>query len=662
VALITAALGWISMGREIALGAAPVRAAVVHGILLTLLWPLIHWFPWKRHAAAVVLLLALAARAAMLPMLPSDDVHRYVWEGRVLAAGANPYLLAPDAPELAGLRDDHWDRINHKDMTAIYPPGMLLLFRVLTWITETPRGFKYAISLVDLLAVGGLLLLLRAVGRRPAWALLYALNPVILAGHAGEAHLDAFFVLCTVAMLLAWARRRWTAMLLAIALAVQVKYIAILFLPFALTRENWRCAWVFVGASVLCLLPFWPGTGLFTSLGTFSRAMHYNGSLHALLGWLLGDYPLAATVSAALLACALLAIRAATPRLLEGGLLAMAALVLCAPNVHFWYLAWFVPFLCLVPFPPLVLLCGTIAFTYFTLGHAHATGVWRELPWVPWLVYVPVYAAFLLTALRPRRPRPLADDLPGRAPGPLSVVIPVLNEAERIEGALENLAAQGPAVGEVIVADAGSTDRTATLAAAAGGRVLQTPPGRGIQIAAGVQAARGNAVAVLHVDARLEPGALARVMESLKTSGRAGGCVGGRFTGRDPFLRGIDVLNAARARFFGIAFGDQCQFFLKDRLEEAGGFPRLPIMEDVELSLRLRELGPPLYLGHGVRSEPRRWSSTGKLGHAFLVVRLVAAYGLRRILRGRNADTRDFYRAYYGARTERDQGEGADVP
>ena len=646
-ALATAGLACLVLGRGPAVGAGPVRMALAHVTLLVLLWPLIRWFPFPRRGTPVILLLAVGARVAMLPLLPSDDVHRYVWEGRVLAAGANPYLLAPDAPELEALRDEHWDRINHKDMATIYPPGMLLLFRGLARVTDSPRGFKYVLTAVDLLNVYLLLLVLRAFRRKEAWALLYALNPVILLSHAGEAHLDVFFALFSILALLALARERWVAMFLALALAVQVKYVAVLFLPFVLTRVNWKSAWAFAAASLLCFLPFWPGTGMFTTLVTFSRDMHYNGSLHALLGWGLDDYALASTLCAAALACAVMTVRAATPRLLEGGLFAMMLLLLFSPNVHFWYLGWFIPFLCFVPYPPLLVLCGTIAFTYATLGQYYATGVWREVAWAPWAVYLPVFAAVAVGVLRRPRPHRFADARRLPAPGPVSVVLPVLNEAERLPGLLRDIAAQGPAVGEVIVADAGSVDDTVRVARAGGAEVVQALPGRGRQIAAALEAAKGRAVAVVHADMRLPPGVMTRVMEALSASDRAGGCVGSRFTGATRFLRGIDLVNAWRARFFGLAFGDQCQFFRRDLLDEAGGFPPLPLMEDVELSLRLRSLGPPLYLGERVEVEPRRWARTSRPAHACLVVRLVATYVLRRLRYGPETRTDDLYERYY---------------
>lgn len=635
------------LGSRHSIGSAPLLFAVGQVCLLASLWPLIRAFPFERRPTPVLLGIALIARLLFLPMAPSDDVHRYLWEGRVLNAGYDPYLLPPDAPPLESLRDAHWDGINHKNMTAIYPPGALMFFQAITRVAQSPGSIKIVIAIVDLVSVVLLLALLRSHRRRTAWSLVYILNPVVLCAFAGEGHLDALLILGVLATLLLYEKGWFKGMFVAMAVAIHAKYVAVLILPFLVTRKTLRSAWVLPLAGLLPLIPFLPAAGLFTSLTQFSAEMHYNGSVHALLGALLEDFPLASRLCAVLLLGVVGIARLLTPRPLEGAALVFSALLLLSPNVHYWYVAWVIPLLCFYPYPAMLLLCGTLVFTFRTLGVQFSANVWEEYPVMSVLEYAPVYAVLLWTACRLRIPHPLADASPRPRLGTISVVVPVLNEAPHLPAFLAQLQAEQPH--EIILADGGSTDDTIPRAREAGVHVVSAPPGRGHQIAAAIDASSGDAVFVAHADMRLEPGVLHRVLKALNRSGQIGGCVGCRFEGRHPFLSLISLLNAARARWGGISFGDQGQFARRDALElDLAGFPDQPLMEDVEFSLRLKSHERPLYLGGGIVVSPRRWHSSRMLGNALLVIKLVASYTWQRWRTGSAPDVTPFYQAYYG--------------
>jgi len=113
------------------------------------------WFKWPGGARSglAVLVLAVAARVLMFPFPLGDDINRYVWEGRIQNAGYNPYVLAPDADELAHLRDGLWDGINHKPIAAIYPPGMQVLFRACAVVSDDGRFIRLVFTLFDLATV-----------------------------------------------------------------------------------------------------------------------------------------------------------------------------------------------------------------------------------------------------------------------------------------------------------------------------------------------------------------------------------------------------------------------------------------------------------------------------------------------------------------------------
>jgi hypothetical protein len=113
------------------------------------------------HGALAILAAALVCRLLLLPHPASDDVNRYVWEGRVLASGVSPYAVPPDDPTLLAMRDAIWSDMNHRDMTACYPPVMMLLFAGITTVWESLPAMKLVMVLFDIGTVWLLLLLLR---------------------------------------------------------------------------------------------------------------------------------------------------------------------------------------------------------------------------------------------------------------------------------------------------------------------------------------------------------------------------------------------------------------------------------------------------------------------------------------------------------------------
>lgn len=195
---------------------------------------------------------------------------------------------------------------------------------------------------------------------------------------------------------------------------------------------------------------------------------------------------------------------------------------------------------------------------------------------------------------------------------PLSIILPVLDEAQALPGvlrALQPLRARGA---EIVVVDGGSTDATWRLAHAGADRVLLAPRGRAAQMNAGARQAAGAVLLFLHADTQLPPGA-----DQLVDSAIAGGAAWGRFDVRidspRPLLRLVSALMNLRSRATGIATGDQAIFVRRDAFDAAGGFPDLPLMEDIALSGLLRRGAAPACLRARVLTSARRWERHGVL-------------------------------------------------
>lgn len=218
----------------------------------------------------------------------------------------------------------------------------------------------------------------------------------------------------------------------------------------------------------------------------------------------------------------------------------------------------------------------------------------------------------------------------------VSVVIPCLNEAENVAAAIGSAFDAGAI--EVIVCDGGSDDGTESRARASGATaIVRSIPGRGIQMNAGATFAHGEFVLFLHADSRLTAGCLEQVVT-------ADGAEWGGFRQRIDSPRGVFRLiergNAARVRWRRLPFGDQAIFVRRSLFKRVGGFPEVPLMEDVELARRLRPAGPPRLLEGPVVTSPRRWEQTGVVRQTLRNWKIQIAYAA-----GVPPDTlRDWYR------------------
>lgn len=210
----------------------------------------------------------------------------------------------------------------------------------------------------------------------------------------------------------------------------------------------------------------------------------------------------------------------------------------------------------------------------------------------------------------------------------LSIIIPCLNEAEGIERTLTALAPLRGRGAEVIVVDGGSADGTVDCAAPFADTILTAPPGRASQMNAGAHRARGEILLFLHADTLLPEAADGLVIDGLKRARRSWGRFDVRIDGRHPLLRAVERLMNARSRLTGIATGDQAIFVTRTLFAAAGGFPDIPLMEDIELSKRLKRFGSPLCLNHCIVTSGRRWEKRGVLRTILLMWGLRLAYWL----------------------------------
>jgi len=621
-----------------------------------LAWAVVR-FPALGRGRAVLALLALgvALRLVFVWAWPDDsDVNRYIVEGALQAAGGNPYLLAPGDPQTLRLLPEALrqvlPRVNHPELSAAYPPLAELYCRLVAAISPTPGAFQAAAALADFALCLAAAVWVWRTGRPAALLLLCVANPLSLAMAAGEGHCDALAALGVALAVGAFASRRDRTGFFLLGAAAMVKYPAVLLVPFFLHRTNAGKAWTACLPLALFGLYGSAGGHFFTSLAAFAGYVAHGGPVAAGLRPFFGS--LAPWASLALGAVFLAGLWLTVQGDRRGPIAGLTVGLACLPTVYPWYF---------LPLVPLLLARPGWAYWWILAGQGLVTapgwlragGLGGEA-WAMAVVWLPFVALFVLGWRRPlllvagKRFAPVAR---------LWAVIPTRNEAERLGACLTSLApglADGTLAG-VVVADGGSSDATASVAAAHGARVVAATGGRGGQIATALAslaawaAWAGEAVLVVHADAVCRPDVPGRVLFALNRDLRlSGGAVGMEFSGGGFGLWGIAALNALRARATGLSFGDQGQFFRREALDGAGGFPDMALMEDVELALRLREAGETASLGGGLTVSARRWAGRGFGPNMVRVLTLFAGYLLgRRLGLGDPTGVRH-YRRYYG--------------
>ncbi|MEM8867925.1 MAG: glycosyltransferase [Verrucomicrobiota bacterium] len=613
---------------------APVVGTVVFAMTLLLLSS-----KAKTLVVVGIWIPSVLLRLLLMPAAPSDDVNRYLWEGKLLASGVSPYAQTADDPSLAIYEDEYWEAMNHKDQPTAYPPLVLGLFALIASVAYTPIAFKLVFVLADLLIVGALVAILRRRGLNLLYAAFYALNPLVLLAYAGEGHFDSLMVAPLVLGLWLYecGRPRWACFVA--TMGAGIKWMTLPLVPFLSGGRLISGGLVSVLALVAPFILWGEGAlDVVSGLFQFGATRSFNGPIYDLLTIELAcPRPLAnALVGAVFLAMLLWRWACRKAALVDAHVRwILGALLLLSPTVHFWYLGWLLPFVALSPrMPWLVLSCSAGAYFYVWINFENGA-VWgltlgqRLCFWGPFAVAA-LYEVWTRQGQLFRRPK--ARDLEVET-GTVAVVVPTFNAADSIEAALQSVRNQSVAADECIVVDGDSTDQTRTLAAAALPEleIAHSDRGRGNQIALGLERASSDWVLVLHADAQLDLESIARLKRAVGANSEiVAGAMGQYFDNPSARLVLIEWLNHARALFTRTAFGDQVQFFHRKSALEGDFIPKQPLMEDVESSWRARQYGEFLYLACACRVSGLKWGAGNWFKRVVLVFSLVGRYRLAR--------------------------------
>ena len=375
-----------------------------------------------RQRARVFWAVAILLRLIALPLAPSDDLYRYQWEGKIQRAGFNPYFHAPDDPKLELVRAEFpdWQKINHRDYRAIYPPGAELLFAGLSGISDRPLFYKLLFTGADLGGIAVLLLLLGGTARhaKAAW---YAWNPLVVYSFAGAAHFDSLMILPMTAGILflmrfeteADSKQKWLLALAASAafgVAISIKLVPALLLLTCVFALRFRAITLVVSVGIPALLSMfygWPKLHIWESLRRFAHVTRLND----LFWWLIEEtvrpnphqknyhYNVILVISVALVS--LLFCR----NWKRGMIWALGTALVLSPVLHPWYCTWILPLAAWRRAHAWFVFSITL-FAYFLFWDVRLFAVpWHAEPWMRAIIIGPALAAAIWLGLAQRTQR-----------------------------------------------------------------------------------------------------------------------------------------------------------------------------------------------------------------------------------------------------------------
>jgi hypothetical protein len=380
----------------------------------------------ERPSVTGILLVATLLRLLFVPLPPtlSNDILRYEWDGRVFAAGFNPYALAPESTELEGLRDEVWEEMHHKNIPTVYPPVALSLFTLASRMPSPQIAIKVVLCVLDLMSCWLLVVLARRTGVPISRTIWYAWNPVITLELAGMGHVDALAITATLTAVACLVDRspRSSRAGLAAAAGVLAKIVPLttLLLWLRTSPRPWRFGVAAGTVIILASAPVLLATGgvppglvkygvswefngpLFEPLWRSLEFLHVPALFVAVIDqlkvWsgevaLLNQaYPLIYPqfIAKVLLGIVLLAVIVLTSlrsEVIPGTARIFGWILLCSATVYPWYLLWVLPWAALLRHPPWLMLSGLILLTY-------VPGLFSMNLW-PW-IYLAIWLPFVL--------------------------------------------------------------------------------------------------------------------------------------------------------------------------------------------------------------------------------------------------------------------------
>ncbi|MGE5364616.1 MAG: hypothetical protein ACM3SM_10830 [Bacteroidota bacterium] len=378
----------------------------------------------SRYLFYVLLFFGILYRITLLPVPPtaSDDIYRYIWDGKVQLNGISPYRYAPSDSHLNHLHSDMLPaKMNYKNMKSIYPPVAQYVFR-LNYILfgESIYGFKIIMFFFDMLLIASLVLLLKSLGRPISHAAYYFLAPLPAMQFMADGHLDIIGIsLLMLSLSLLFRSKQLSsntpakiAGYIVLGLSVASKLISGMIFPFLIDKRK------IIRSSILLLLPtaafaltyipyIEPGVNPFESLKNFASNWAFNGSVFYILVKILQNNQYARLVCMLLfMVVTVVLFLRSNMNTLDKTVIIFFIFLLLSPTVHPWYVCWFAALFPLYfSYSGLTFICTANLANHVVIDY-QLRGTWHQNEWLLLLEYLPVYAVMAIEMWRNKTKNP----------------------------------------------------------------------------------------------------------------------------------------------------------------------------------------------------------------------------------------------------------------
>jgi len=350
----------------------------------------------KLKIPLLIISFGIIFRITLLPTsyTTSDDVHRYLWEGKVLINGHNSFTTPPNDSSLIYLKDENFEKVTFKHISAIYPPLSQVVFAVNYLVAGNSTIFLKIIYLIfELLTLIFILKLLVLKGKDPKLILLYAWLPLPIMEYFNNAHLDLIGITFLIMFIYYFEKQKYNTSSIMLALAFLTKLLALLLLPLVIKKVGFKKALIFYAIfSLICLIFYLPFISKDPSIlsGLFKYLAHweFNGSIYNLIKFVFSRGDIAKMVCAVLLSFSVLIISFRYKDFVNGVFAVFLCVVIFSTTLYPWYLGWIAALNVFTGFFSVLSLFFTINFSNFT----PLAEKWKEYP-IVWIIeYVPFYS------------------------------------------------------------------------------------------------------------------------------------------------------------------------------------------------------------------------------------------------------------------------------
>ncbi len=356
--------------------------------------------PSGRGLILPVVAFGVVFRLTLLPhgVVGSDDIYRYLWDGKVAAAGINPFAFTPTDPHLAHLASaDIPSKVNHPELRSVYPALAQILFLCSDALFgDSVAGMKFLLTVMDCLTIAFIWMFVRGRADPVTPLLLYAWSPLPVLYFALDGHIDALAIPFLILGLYLFMRARPLRGALALGLSALAKLVPLFLLPLLAGHlKGFRRFLVPAIPLVLvlsgALLYYEPSWGVASSLATFGSRWEFNGGLFSVTYFLTGSNEAAHVVSGILILLYIGVLSFLDRPLLEKIFWGFTGFLLLSPVVHPWYLTWLAALVALRWSPAVYAFLGMSALANIIVYQYRAYGTWTDQPVILLAEYIPVF-------------------------------------------------------------------------------------------------------------------------------------------------------------------------------------------------------------------------------------------------------------------------------